>query len=168
MTNPASTKSTDFYKLSVRTASFAEVAEVENLPGSAVTMQYPSQITDFTFEVFDTRQKALTTVTIDWYSTQTYPENTMIVIEYDQSQISPDPDEAADNKIPCIFRQSRLIDCELEYNTINVEGIIKSEEYAGSHMQLTITNMYNSVVNPLTTNSWVLTTYLSDGISKID
>lgn len=55
MTNPASTKSTDFYKLSVRTASFAEVAEVENFPGSAVTMQNPSQITDFTFDVFDTR-----------------------------------------------------------------------------------------------------------------
>ena len=35
-------------------------------------------------------------------------------------------------------------------------------------MQLTITNMYNSVVDPLTTNSWVLTTYLPDGISKID
>jgi hypothetical protein len=35
-------------------------------------------------------------------------------------------------------------------------------------MSLTITNMKINVLTPLTTTSWNLTTYLSDGVSKID
>lgn len=66
-------------------------------------MKDPSVITDFSFEVFDLRQKALTTVTIDWVSTETYPKDTKIVIDYDQSQISPNI-ASLDETVPCIFR----------------------------------------------------------------
>jgi hypothetical protein len=48
-------------------------------------MTEPSVISDYNFEVFDLRQKALTTVTIDWVSTQTYPKDTTIEIDFDQS-----------------------------------------------------------------------------------
>ena len=40
-----------------------------------------------------------------------------------------------------------------------------SDEYAGTHMQLTITNMNITVNSNITTKSWVLTTYLYDGVS---
>lgn len=43
-----------------------------------------------------------------------------------------------------------------------------TEEYVGSQMELTITNMRIDVVTPITTNSWVLTTYLEDERSAID
>jgi hypothetical protein len=43
-----------------------------------------------------------------------------------------------------------------------------SEEFGNSRMQLTITNMNIDVATNLTTDSWVLTTYLNDGRSKID
>lgn len=65
------------------------MAEELDHPGAAIQMIDPSSITDYSFEVFDLRQKALTTVTIDWISTQTYPKDTKIAIEYDQTQITP-------------------------------------------------------------------------------
>ena len=43
-----------------------------------------------------------------------------------------------------------------------------SEAQKGSNMELTITNMKINVVTPLTTDTWKLTTYLSDGRSMID
>jgi len=35
-------------------------------------------------------------------------------------------------------------------------------------MELTITNMIINVFTPLTTDSWILSTYLGDGLSRID
>lgn len=46
--------------------------------------------------------------------------------------------------------------------------MLPSDEYAGTQMSLTITNMKINVLTPLVTTSWNLTTYLSDGVSKID
>ena len=89
MTNPGSTQATDPYQISIRSANFYEVAEELDHPGTAIQMINPSRITDYNFQVFDLRQKALTTVTIDWVSTQTYPKDTKLVIEYDQTQITP-------------------------------------------------------------------------------
>jgi len=131
-------------------------------------MKDPSIIQDYSFEVFDLRQKALTTVTINWVSTQTYPKDTKIVIDYDQTQISPVFASPDIKEVDCIFRESRVKKCTFEYNQIFVSDIMPSEEYSNSKMELTITNMIINVVTPLTTESWVLTTYLNDGRSKID
>lgn len=66
-------------------------------------MREPSLITVFDFEVFDYRQKALTTVTIKWTSTEKYPAGTIIVIDYDETQIKPSITDYEET-VPCIFR----------------------------------------------------------------
>lgn len=168
MVNPGSTFPTEPYQLSIRSDTWYEVAEELNHPGGKVQMKDPSIIQDYSFEVFDLRQKALTTVTINWVSTQTYPKDTKIVIDYDQTQISPVFASPDIKEVDCIFRESRVKKCTFEYNQIFVSDIMPSEEYSNSKMELTITNMIINVVTPLTTESWVLTTYLNDGRSKID
>jgi len=42
---------------------------VKNNPGGKVTMKQPAAITNYNFTVFDYRQNATTTVTINWVST---------------------------------------------------------------------------------------------------
>lgn len=115
MGNPGSTYPTEPYQLSIRSATWYECAEELAHPGGKVQMDEPSMITDYSFSVFDYRQKALTTVTINWVSTETYPKDTKIVIDYDQTQISPQITDLSET-VPCIFRQSRIITCSFEYN----------------------------------------------------
>lgn len=93
MVNPGSTYPTEPYQLSIRSDTWYEVAEELAHPGGKVQMEDPSVISDYSFSVFDYRQKALTTVTINWVSTETYPKDTKIVIDYDQTQISPQIDD---------------------------------------------------------------------------
>lgn len=85
MKNPGSTFPTEPFGLSVRSETWYEVSEMLLPPGGSVQMSEPSKITDYDFSVFDYRQKALTTVTITWVSTETYPQDTKIVIDYDQT-----------------------------------------------------------------------------------
>jgi hypothetical protein len=153
MKNPGSSLTTEPFGLSIRSGTWYEVSEMLEPPGGSVQMTQPSLITDFDFSVFDYRQKALTTVTITWVSTETYPEDTKIVIDYDQTQVKPSITDFSET-LPCIFRQSRMVKCSFAYNKIFVNNIMPSEEYENSNMELTITNMLIDVVTPLTTDSW--------------
>ena len=81
--NPGTTGSTEPFGFSIRSESWYEVAETLNPDSGKVKMAEPSIITEFDFSVFDDRQQALTTVTINWVSTETYPLGTEIMIEYE-------------------------------------------------------------------------------------
>lgn len=82
-------------------------------------MLQPSNITNFQFFVLDPRQLALTTVTINWVSTQTYLKSTNIVISYNNTQMSPNIANL-NQTVPCIFRQSKVVACSFGPNTIFV------------------------------------------------
>ena len=57
------------------------------------------------FEALDLRQLATTTVTINWVSTQVYPEDFALKIYTDLTEITPVfEDPANDNTVPCVFR----------------------------------------------------------------
>lgn len=68
MTNPGSTYQTQPFGLSIRSKTWYEVAEELAPVGGQVEMKDPAEITEYSYSVFDERQKALTSVTITWVS----------------------------------------------------------------------------------------------------
>ena len=55
------------------------------------------------------------------------------MIEYEPTQFKPQFESEDIQTVPCIFRQSRIVQCEFyDYNKIRVKDVIPSTEYEGS------------------------------------
>ena len=89
-------KESEPYVIEVLSNKYFEVAR-QITEGMRVTARNPSQITDFSFNPLDTRQKVTTAVSIKWKNTQLYPKDLLIIINYDRNQVRPILDD--NNKV---------------------------------------------------------------------
>ena len=68
ITNPHSLRPSKPYSAEISTGEYYEVARQVTV-GPAVVNQAPAEITDYKFEALDSRQQALTTITLSWVNT---------------------------------------------------------------------------------------------------
>ena len=130
-------------------------------------MSVPSTITDFDYFVLDPRQGALTTITLSWTSTQPYPSDLSLLLTFDPLQIHPKLPADSD-ELPCIINLTTISKCKFVYNEIFVSNLLPTNLEAEQPMQITITQMVIDVYEPITTETWTLTTSLNSGRYAID
>ena len=81
--------------------------------GTELVMSVPSTIEKYGFNVLDKVQGATTTVTIDWTSSQVYPEDLAVSIIFDPKQF--EPKLGADGKsVTCIINLTKIGRCFFE------------------------------------------------------
>lgn len=165
--NPKSMQPTGYYGLQIRSEEDYIVANTTLLTATMkIAMEYPSLITEKTFEAFDDRQGALTTITITWQNTQIYPQDVSFEIGYDAQQFKPivDPNGFS----PCFFRQSIEVTCQFLGSTIFVTNVLTVQQDKDQQMSITLTNIRLNVFKPIVTNSWTLTAKENNGLFAID
>ena len=153
-------KESEPYVIEVLSNKYFEVAR-QITEGMRVTARNPSQITDFSFNPLDTRQKVTTAVSIKWKNTQLYPKDLLIIINYDRNQVRPILDD--NNKVQCVFSRTMFVDCVFKDDYILIEKFLPTEIQPNTQLSLLITSMQFQVTKAITTNSWQLRTYL-DGV----
>lgn len=88
------------------------------------------------FQALDLRQLAVTTITVNWINTQVYPVELAIKIKYDPYEISPVFEDGA-NTVPCVFRQTAVVNCEYledEPGVIKITDMLIAKQNPGAQL----------------------------------
>lgn len=128
ITNPHSLKPSQPYSISIATGEYYEVARQVTV-GPPVVNTAPGVVVDYEFEALDSRQQALTTITLSWVNTQLYPADLSLVINYDPTQIVPMNTEQGPPD--CFYSRTVFVECQFEDHSLTVRNILQSEVYPG-------------------------------------
>lgn len=95
-----------------------------------------------------------------------YPKDSYIEIRYNEDQIGP-KDNLAKADIKCSSNLQLEVDCVLDIeNKITLNGIFADDLVANSYLYFVISGLFNDIIEPTVTDSWVMTVYTEiDGAS---
>lgn len=128
ITNPHSLKPSQPYSIGISTGEYYEVAR-QVTRGPPVVNTVPGAVVDYEFEALDSRQQALTTITLSWVNTQLYPADLSLVVSYDPTQIVPMNTEQGPPD--CFYSRTVFVECQFEDDSFTVRNILQSDVYPG-------------------------------------
>lgn len=128
-----------------------------------LTMSGAAPVQSFNFSLTDDRQQAFTAVKIFWRNAMPYPEGSYLKINYREDQIGPQDK----SEVKCSSNLQLEVDCNLDTSDeITVRGMFAENLNANSYLYLVVSGLFNDLLEPTLTDSWVLTVYIEiDGES---
>lgn len=89
-----------------------------------------------------------------------YPKGTYIIIEIDPAQLGP---SGKKEDVKCFSNLQIEAECTWTSDTtIKIDGLVKDNLVANTHISLMLTNFEIKVKEPLVTKSWEVTSFTSD------